>query len=75
MMVLLRIVENVNAGKIEDDVPPLEGGSREVNQVYSSFAKLHKIIRISNSAFFSGNLKWAYDIAHDGLLLFQKVFF
>ena len=73
MMVLLRIVQNVNNGEIEDDIPPLVGGSREVNQVYISFAKLYKIVRISNSAFFSGNLKWAYDIANDGLKLFQKI--
>ena len=73
MIILLRLVQNVNSGEIEDDIPPLEGGSREVNQVYISFAKLYKIVRISNSAFFSGNLKWAYDIANDALKLFQKV--
>lgn len=28
------------------DAPPMQGGSREVNQVYASLAKLHKIVRV-----------------------------
>lgn len=73
MMILLRIVQTVNARSIEDDIPPLEGGSREVTQVYNSFAKLYKIVRVSNSSFFSGELKWAYHIGNDAKKLFQRV--
>jgi len=73
MITLLRVVQNINSGKIEDDIPPLEGGSTEVRQVYNSFAKLYKIVRISNIAFFSGNLQWAYHFTSDALNLFRKV--
>lgn len=48
-------------------------GSREVVQVYNSFAKLIKIVRMSNIAFFSGNIRWANEIITDALKLFRKV--
>jgi len=60
MLVLLCIVQSINKGNIEDDIPPLHGGSSETNQVYNCFAKLYKIVRVSNGAFFSGNLGFAY---------------
>lgn len=63
----------MNAGRIEDDMQPLEGGSREVTQVYTSFAKLYKIVRMSNASFFSGDFKWAHHIANDALKLFRKI--
>ena len=72
-MILLRIVQTVNARSIEDDIPPLEGGSREVTQVYNSFAKLYKIVRVSNSSFFSGEFKWALKWGNDAKQLFQRV--
>lgn len=70
---LLRAVRNINVGRIEHDIPPMQGGSREVNQVYNSFAKLYKIVRFSNSAFFSGDLKRAFHFINDALDLFRKV--
>ena len=73
MIILLRVVININSGRIEDDIPPMEGGSAEVNQVYNSFAKLFKIVRVSNSAFFSGNLSWAHHFVNNALHLFRKV--
>jgi hypothetical protein len=66
-------VQRVNAGRIEDDMPPLQGGSREVTQVYTSFAKLYKIVRMSNASFFSGDFKWAHHMASDALKLFRKI--
>ena len=36
--------------------PPLEGGCKEVQDVYTTFAKLNKIIKVSNTSFFLGNL-------------------
>lgn len=72
-LILLQVVKNINAGRIDDDLPPMEGGSRESNRVYISFAKLFKIVRVSNTAFFSGNLKWAYHFVSDGLTLFRKI--
>ena len=73
MVILLRIVRNVNKGRIGDTIPPLEGGSREVHQVYNSFSKLYKIVHVSNTAYFSGNLKWAHHIQTNALQLFRKV--
>jgi hypothetical protein len=73
MIILLHVVQYINSGRIEDDIPPMQGGSAEVNQVYNSFAKLFKIVRVSNSAFFSGNLKWAYHFVNNALQLFRKV--
>jgi hypothetical protein len=73
MIQLLEVVQQVNAGRIEDDMPPLCGGSREVHRVYTSFAKLYKIVRISNSAFFSGDFIWAHHIGTDALQLFRKI--
>ena len=73
MIILLHVVEYINSGRIEDDIPPMQGGSAEVNQVYNSFAKLFKIVRVSNIAFFSGNLKWAYHFVNNALQLFRKV--
>lgn len=63
----------MNDGRIEDDMPPLSGGSREVHRVYSSFAKLYKIVRTSNSSFFSGDFILAHHIANDALHLFRKI--
>jgi hypothetical protein len=51
----------------------MQGGSREVNQVYNSFAKLYKIVRFSNSAFFSGDLNRAFHFINDALDLFCKI--
>lgn len=73
VITLLTIVRTINNGMVEDDIPPLHGGSREVHQVYNSFAKLYKIVRISNVAFFSGNLTWSYSFIYDALKLFRKV--
>jgi hypothetical protein len=73
MIVLLKVVQNINSGEIENDIPPLNGGSRELYQVYNSFSKLYKVMRISNTAFFSDKLNWAYHFLCDALQLFRKI--
>ena len=73
MIQLLQTVKKVNAGGFDDDMPPLTGGSREVHQVYASFAKLYKTVRMSNWAFFAGDLAKAYRIARGALRLFRKI--
>lgn len=73
MIILLKVVQNINDGKIDDAIPPLFGGSREVNEVYTSFAKLYKVVRVSNNAFFSRNLNWACHFVRDALNLFTKI--
>ena len=73
MIELLHTVRLVNAGGLDGDMPPLTGGSREVHQVYASFAKLNKTVYMSNWAFFAGDLSLAYRIARDALRLFRKI--
>lgn len=73
MISLLKVVESINSGEAEDDIPPLEGGSREFSQVYTSFSKLNKVVGVSNKAFFSGKLDWAYHFISDALNLFRKL--
>ncbi|KAL7569171.1 hypothetical protein ACA910_016997 [Epithemia clementina (nom. ined.)] len=73
MIVLLETVRNINSNEGRRDIPPLRGGSREVHQVYNSFSKLYKIVRIANAAFFSGNLFWANQIINDAIQLFRKI--
>jgi hypothetical protein len=73
MITLLRVVQRINSGKLEDDTTPLLGGSREIHQVYNTFAKLCKVVRVSNTAFFSGNLQWAFHFVDDALKLFRKI--
>jgi len=74
MIMLLRAVQAVNQNIVrDDDFPPIKGGSREINRVTNSFSKLFKVVRVSNTAFFSGNLKWAYHFVRDALELFRKV--
>jgi Mg-chelatase subunit ChlD/HAMP domain-containing protein len=73
VMILCSIVDSINEGDIQDDIPPMSGGSREVNQVYNSFAKLYKIVRFSNTAFFSGNIEWALKFLTDALKLYRNV--
>ena len=70
--ILLEFVRLINKKHILHDIPPMQGGSREVNQLYASFAKLHKIVRFSNLAFFSGKMKSAYGLLTDALSLFRR---
>lgn len=43
-----------------------------MNQVYASLSKLHKIVRFSNMAFFSGKMQSAYRLLVDALSLFRS---
>lgn len=70
--VLLEFVTLINKKHTVFDIPPMQGGSREVNQVYASLSKLHKIVRFSNMAFFSGKMKSAYRLLVDALSLFRR---
>ena len=70
---MLHTVKQVNSSGVDDDMPPLTGGSREVHQVHASFAKLYKTVRMSNWAFFAGDLSRAYRFACGALRLFRKI--
>ena len=73
LIILLNIVMGVNSREIQDDLPPMKGGSREVTQVYNSFSRLFKIVRFSNTAFFSGNTLLAHKFLSDACCLFENV--
>jgi HAMP domain-containing protein len=73
VILLLQVIQDINNREVQEDVPPLRGGSKETRQVYNSFAKLYKIVQISNTAFFSGNLSWACHFLNDAIRLFRKV--
>ena len=51
----------------------MDGGSLEVRQVYSSFAKLCRVVQTSNTAFFVGNIVVARNILIGALELFRKM--
>jgi hypothetical protein len=73
LIILLRAVQNINKRTIDDDFPPLREGSREVHRVYNTFAKLYRVVRISNSAFFCHKFKSSYRIVSNALELFRKI--
>jgi hypothetical protein len=72
LIVLLTIVQDINGRRIQDDFPTLDGGSREVQQVYMSLSKFYRLLRSSNIAFFAGNMTLAHKFASDALVLFQR---
>jgi hypothetical protein len=51
----------------------MHGGSRETRRLYSSFAKLFKVVNGANTFFFAGNLERASGIIADALELFKKL--
>ena len=72
MIKLSNIVKNTKKGEY-DNISPLEGGCKEVQVVYNTFAKLNKIVRISNTSFFSGKLDMAHHFMSDALTLYRKI--
>jgi len=72
MIKLSNIVQNVKRGEY-DSIPPLKGGCREVRGVYNTFAKLNKIVKVSNTSFFSGKLDMAHHFVSDALVLYRKI--
>jgi hypothetical protein len=73
MVTLLQVVQAINEGSFEDDIPVMQGGSREVLQAYRSFCTLFRIVSGSNVAFFSGNLLSAKLFIETALNVFQKI--
>lgn len=73
IFVLLGVVERINDGQINDEFPTLQGGSSEVHNAHNTFARLVKMIRMSNIAFYSGNLFLALDFISEALNLFRNV--
>jgi hypothetical protein len=72
MIKLSDIIKKTKKGEY-DSIPPLEGGCKEVQGVYNTFAKLNKIVKISNTSFFSGKLEMAHHFVSDALVLYRKI--
>ncbi|KAL3919346.1 MAG: hypothetical protein SGILL_003797 [Bacillariaceae sp.] len=73
MIRLLNIVVDSNRKGGSENLPPLEEGCREVQGVYNTFSKFNKIVRVSNTAFFSGDLDMAHHFVTEALALFRAV--
>lgn len=56
-----------------ENLPPLEGGCKEIQGVYNTFSKFNKIVRVSNTAFFCNDLEMAHHFVSDALTLFRSV--
>jgi hypothetical protein len=67
------MVRNINQGNLDEGITPLHGGSREVTQVYNSFASLFRIVRVSKTSFYSGDIEWASHVVYDAINLFRKL--
>lgn len=73
LIILYRVVQQINSGMVDHELPPLSGGSREVNLCHAQFAKLIKVVRISNIAYYSGALQRSLEFISDALALFRRV--
>ncbi|KAG7360307.1 hypothetical protein IV203_035406 [Nitzschia inconspicua] len=69
---LLNIVIEVNRDGSEN-LPPLDGGCKEIHGVYNTFSKFNKVVRVSNTAFFGNDLEMAHHFVRDALTLFRSV--
>ncbi|KAG7350669.1 hypothetical protein IV203_010029 [Nitzschia inconspicua] len=69
---LLNIVIEVNRDGSEN-LPPLNGGCKEIHGVYNTFSKFNKVVRVSNTAFFGNDLEMAHHFVRDALTLFRSV--
>jgi hypothetical protein len=73
VIILCNIIEKINSNEYDEDILPMKGGSREVFLVYNSFAKLFKTVRLSNVAYFSGNVEGALKFLTDALRLYYTL--
>ena len=56
-----------------DELPPLDGGSCEIFDVYESLEQLCKIVRFSNTAILKGDRNKSYRVMEDALDLFGQM--
>jgi hypothetical protein len=73
IIVLTRIVKSIKDKSLCDEVPNVEGGSREVSFVHESFQRLLKVVRFANTAFFAGDRTQSFLAMEDALQLFMKL--
>lgn len=60
IIALTKIVKSIKNKSLRDEIPDVEGGSREVTYVHESFQRLMKVVRFSNTAFFAGDRTRSY---------------
>ena len=70
---LLLLGTMINRFEIHEELPWIAGGSSEVSQVHQTFERLYMVVRLANTAFFSGDLAKAYVNLSKALALFTKL--
>lgn len=73
IIALTKIVKSIKNKSLRDEIPDVEGGSREVSFVHESFQRLMKVVRFANTAFFAGDRTQSYHSMEDALSLFVKL--
>ncbi|KAI2498817.1 hypothetical protein MHU86_15670 [Fragilaria crotonensis] len=70
---LLRVLTKINNHELRNDNEETNGGSTEVTKVNDAIERLHTVLPVANIAFFSGDLKTAYETLRSALDLFTKL--
>jgi len=74
---LLEVIRSINRLSINDEIPELpattRGGSSELLDIYHTFEMLHKVVRFSNVAYFTGDLETSYEVMADAVKLFTRL--
>lgn len=73
IIALTKIVKSIKNNSLREDIPDVEGGSKEVSFVHESFQRLMKVVRFANTAFFAGDRTQSYHSMEDALNLFMKL--
>ncbi|CAB9497324.1 expressed unknown protein [Seminavis robusta] len=73
IIALTKICKSIKDKSLRDDIPDVEGGSKEVSFVHESFQQLMKVVRFANTAFFAGDRTQSCHAMEDALALFMKL--
>jgi hypothetical protein len=67
---LIKLIFKINKSSVNEGLPEDCKGSSDVSKVFDTLERLHTLVRMGNSQFFSGNLQSAYDTLLEALQLF-----
>jgi hypothetical protein len=70
---VLKFLKLISSQSFNEDIPDISGGSREVIKVFQTLEHLRTVIKLANTAFFSGDLGSAYQTLREALELFIKL--
>ncbi|CAB9506181.1 expressed unknown protein [Seminavis robusta] len=73
IIALTKIVKSIKNKSLREEIPDVQGGSREVSFVHESFQRLMKVVRFANTAFFAGDRTQSFHSMEDALNLFVKL--